>query len=260
MSLVGQALGMRHGSRVLFEQVNVTVEPGTMTAVVGPNGAGKSTLLRGLAGLQALEGEVVIEGTPLRQHTPQARARALAYLPQHTPSSTGLSVHDVVSLGRLPHRSRFAGPSAHDRALVQRCMAQLGIETLAQRRLATLSGGERQRVMLARMLATEASTLLLDEPTAALDVRHAHALLAELRTLANKGAAIVVALHDLSLADHFADRALCLHANEEGTCSAGPTAEVLTPARLHTVFGVQFERDDEGHLRVRFEAGRPAMR
>ncbi len=238
------------GARVLVRALALSLEPGTVTAIVGPNGAGKSTLLRGLAGLAPLQGDVQLDGHELASVDARTRARALAYLPQRTAVSAGLTVRDVVRLGRLPHRGRFAGLSTADNAIVDASLERMQVQGFADRPLHTLSGGERQRVMLARMLATEAPTMLLDEPTTALDIRHALDLLRTLRALADEGRAVLVAMHDLTHADAFAHRVVCLHADAEGTVTHGSTAEVLTPARLQTVFEVPFVRDGEGRLRV----------
>ena len=252
MTLEAHALTVALGDRVLLEEVALRVEPGTLTVVVGPNGAGKSTLLRALCGLLPIGGQVKLHGTPLAALAPRARARAIAYLPQQTPTSPGLTVRDAVLLGRLPHRSRLAGPSTNDHNQVLASLGRVGMAEFVDRRLQTLSGGERQRVMLARMLATEADVMLLDEPTAALDVRHALDLLQTLHALAREGRSIVLALHDLPLADAFADDVVCLRG--DGTARTGSPSDVLAPEVLHDVFGAAFARDDDGALRLKLPA------
>ena len=244
-----RGLQLTLGERVLFRDLDLRAHAGSVTAVVGPNGAGKTSLLRALCGLLEAGGQVLLEGVPLRSLPPRARARQVTYLPQQTAAAPGLTVRDVVMLGRLPHRTRLAGPSANDRTCAMDSLARVGMTPFADRALQTLSGGERQRVMLARMLATEARVMLLDEPTAALDVRHALDLLATLRALAEGGRAVVLALHDLHLADAFADQVVCLPG--DGSFEVGPTREVLNPARLQAVFGANFVRDTEGALHLR---------
>lgn len=248
MTLEARALTVELGGRVLLRDTDLSVEPGTLTVVVGPNGTGKSTLLKALCGLLPADGQIKLDGTPLAALAPRARARSIAYLPQQTPSAPGLTVRDAVLLGRLPHRSRLAGPSANDHAQVEACLDRVGMKAFAERALQTLSGGERQRVMLARMLATEAPAMLLDEPTAALDVRHALDLLQSLRDLVRANRAVVLALHDLPLADAYADQVVCLPG--DGTATVGTPADVLTTERLQAVFGASFVRDRSGSLQL----------
>ncbi len=250
--LIARSAGCQLGARRLFDGLSFELPPRSLSAVVGPNGSGKSTLLRGLCGLQPLSGTVELGGARVGSLPRRTRARTLAYLPQHTPLDGGLTVRDVVMLGRLPHLPRFGGPGAHDHAQVEHGLRAVGVESLADRSLNTLSGGERQRVMLARLLATEADVLILDEPTAALDVGHALGLLDDLRELAAQGRTVLVALHDLTLADAYAQQVICLHGDQAGTTSVGPALQVLTPARLQQVFGVPFVRDGDRRLRVEF--------
>jgi len=248
MTLHGHGLGATVGGRTLFSALDLEVSAGSMTAVVGPNGSGKSTLIRGLCGLSALDGSVTLGGRALDELEPRARARAIAYLPQQAAAAPGMTVQDVVMLGRLPHRTRLAGPSTADREHVLTSLETVGMEGFVERPIQTLSGGERQRVMLARMLATEANTMVLDEPTAALDVGHALELLGTLHTLASAGRAVLLALHDLTLADAYADRVVCLTGS--GAAEVGPREEVLDPVKLREVFGVEFSRQPGGPLRL----------
>ncbi len=248
MTLEARAITVEVGGRVLLRDTDLSVAPGTMTVVVGPNGTGKTTLLKSLCGLVPVGGQIKLGGTPLAALDPRARARSIAYLPQQTQSAPGLTVRDAVQLGRLPHRSRLAGPSAIDHAQVDACLDRVGMRAFAARALQTLSGGERQRVMLARMLATEAPVMLLDEPTAALDIRHALEFLQSLRDLVRANRAVVLALHDLPLADAYADQVICLPG--DGTTTVGPPAEVLTTARIHEVFGASFIRNNAGALQL----------
>jgi iron complex transport system ATP-binding protein len=244
-------LAVHLGDRWLFRELTATFAPGGFHAVIGPNGAGKSTLLRTLVGLHAAtEGAVLLDDRPLLEVPRHARARALAYLPQHTPLYHDLRASEVVMLGRLPHLHRLRPPAAADSSRVEHSLRDVGVSTLADRPLSTLSGGERQRVMLARMLATEAPILVLDEPTTALDIGHALRFLDLLRRLADDGRTIVVALHDLDLADRFATDAVCLHGDAEGSFDHGPRASVIDPARLGPIFAVAMQRTPAGHLHV----------
>nr|MCH9685073.1 ABC transporter ATP-binding protein [Deltaproteobacteria bacterium] len=152
----------------------------------------------------------------------------------------------LVMLGRAPHLSRWRGHGTRDDVRVDEALRRVQARTLAGRRVSTLSGGERQRVMLARLLATDAELLLLDEPTTALDVGHALRLLALCRTLAADGTAVVVAMHELDLARRFADRAVCLGAGDNGEHHEGTSTEVLTAAVLGQVFDVDVREHAAG--------------
>ncbi|MCA9706776.1 MAG: ABC transporter ATP-binding protein, partial [Myxococcales bacterium] len=213
--------------RWLFRGLDLTITPGELWALVGPNGSGKSTLLRCLAGLRPPEegsvwlGEARLSALPARE-----RATRVAYLPQLTPLYHDLEVRQLVMLGRAPHLSRWRPPAAEDVRRIDLALERVHATTLASRRVSTLSGGERQRVMLARLLATEAPLLLLDEPTTALDIGHALRLLALCRELAAEGAALVLALHELDLARRHADHAVCLGAGPDGQHRKGPSAAV----------------------------------
>lgn len=249
MRLEARALAVQLGGRWLFRDLSAAFEPGSFTVVVGPNGAGKSTLLRCIAGLHPpTSGTIALDDRSLLDVPRRERARALAYLPQHTPLYHDLPASEVVLLGRLPHLHRLRPPSSNDVRRVDEALADVGVGALATRPISTLSGGERQRVMLARMLATEAPIFLLDEPTAALDIGHALRFLDLLRSLAKEGRTIVVALHDLDLADRFATDAIFLHG--DGTFEAGSRERVMEPDRLAEVFAVTIARTAEGHLHI----------
>jgi ABC-type cobalamin/Fe3+-siderophores transport system ATPase subunit len=243
------------GPRSLLRMLDLQVKEAEIVAVVGPNGSGKTTLLRTLAGVRPPDGGVVrLDGIDLaRMHRP-TRARALAYLPQSTPLYHDLAVRELVALGRAPHHlgvsGRLRGPGPTDRDAVREALQRVGVADLGGRMVSSLSGGERQRVLLARMLATDARMLVMDEPTAALDIAHMLSLLALLRELADAGHGLVVAMHDLDLARRHADRALCLHGDGAGTHRLGPVDEVLVPEQLEPVFGVDVV-EHEGGLRFR---------
>jgi iron complex transport system ATP-binding protein len=242
MKLAARSLGLCVGTptRWLVSDLDLEVRPGRLTAVVGPNGSGKTTLLRALVGARPVDaGSVELDGRPLHELAPRERARAVAYLPQSTPLVHDLRVRELVALGRAPYLSRLAGPTADDRDAVRRALAAVQTEHLAMRRVSTLSGGERQRVLIARMLATGARVLVMDEPTSSLDIAHVLTLLRLIRGLAEDGHAVIAAIHDLDLARRHADRALCLLGDDRGGHRSGPVDEVLTPASLAPVFGVE---------------------
>ena len=226
------------------------------TAIVGPNGAGKSTLLRALAGLQPVErGRVLLDGRALDRCTPRERARRVAWLApggagaQALEAGASLDVHDVVALGRLPHLGLFGAPSASDEAAVRRAMADAGCDAWSRRRLGELSGGERQRVLLARVLATEAPLLLLDEPTTHLDPPQQVAVVRLLQRLARRGSVVASVLHDLPLALQ-ADRVVVMAGGR--TVAEGSPGDAALQSALVGVFGgaLRVERSGQGWTAV----------
>ncbi len=237
MSLAVDGAGVSIGDRWLVRQASVRVEPGRLVALVGPNGSGKSTLLRLLAGVWApSEGTVMLDGVPLARVPRRSLARAVALVPQDTHIAFAFSVREIVAMGRHAHLGRFERERASDRAAIADAMARADVAGLADRDATGLSGGERQRVLIARSLAAEARHLLLDEPTASLDVAHALDVLALCRRLADDGHAVAVALHDLNLARRFATDAVLLRAG--GVVAAGPIDRVLTASAISDVFDV----------------------
>lgn len=232
---VVRAEGVRvaFGPGVVLDDVTVEIRPGEVVALVGPNGAGKSTLLGVLAGdLTPDGGRVLLDGVDVRTWRVGDLARRRAVLPQETFLSFPFEVADVVRMGRSPWRD--TDRAAQDDVVVGQVLAVTEVSHLAARRYPTLSGGEKARTTFARVLAQEPGLLLLDEPTAALDIRHQEAVLGEVRRRAALGAAVVVALHDLSLAAAYADRLLLLDAGR--VRADGPPREVLVPALLSEVY------------------------
>ena len=231
--LRAESVSVELGGHPVLRQVGLAVGPGELVALVGPNGAGKSTLLGALAGDVALtSGEVTLDGRPIGQVSPTALARRRAVLLQQQGLSFGFRVADVVRMGRSPwHRTPEAD---RDDEVTAMAMAVTEVDGLAERVFPTLSGGEQARASFARVLAQEAPVLLLDEPTAALDIRHQEAVLGVARGAASAGSAVVVVLHDLSLAAAYADRVCLLHAGR--VAADGPPDDVLTAERLGEVY------------------------
>jgi iron complex transport system ATP-binding protein len=202
--LVLDQLGVTLNRTALLAPLRAAIAPGTFLAVVGANGAGKSTLLRAVAGLVPTTGDVRRGDALLSKLPHAARARHIAYLPQAHDAAWAMPVRAMVALGRYAHGRGDADGDSRVAAALALC----GLEALADRRVDRLSGGERALTALARVLATDAPVMLLDEPVAALDVGRQYAILERLAALTDGGAIIVAVLHDLSLAAQFARRIL----------------------------------------------------
>jgi iron complex transport system ATP-binding protein len=244
---VGVTLG---GTRVV-DGVSLEVPAGTWLSLIGPNGAGKTTLIRTLAGLVAHDGEIHLQGRNGAGLSVRDRARTLAVVPQHPLIPPGLPVFDYVLLGRAPHQGMRRSSSLQDRRRAYAVLQRLGLDDFASRRVDTLSGGERQRVVLARALVQDTGLLVLDEPTAALDVGHqldVLELIADLRT--ERELTVVTTVHDLSVAGQFADRIAVLAGGR--LVAAGAPPDVLTPEVIAAHWGVEAacEVDDDGTVTV----------
>lgn len=216
-----------------LRDVSITLHPGEVTAICGPNGAGKSTLLACLAGLLTPKrGQVILSRASLASVPPQARARAIGYLPQSPEVAWDVSVEVLVSLGRLPWRG---APAPEAQAAIDEAMAAMDLEELRHRPVSHLSGGERARALMARVLATRPQWLLADEPLASLDLGHAAALVRRFREQAVAGRGVVLVLHDLAMAKNHADRVIVLH---NGAVAAdGSPEDALAPQVIERVWG-----------------------
>jgi iron complex transport system ATP-binding protein len=236
VEVVGLSAG--YGRTRVLDAVRLTVEPGGWLAVIGPNGSGKSTLLRSVLGFHPHEGQVRIDGVPTTGMHRRDRARCLAYAPQTPVLPEGVPTRDYVMLGRTPHRPLLAAPRSVDKRVVADVMERLGLDGLGERPLTTLSGGEQQRAVLARALAQQPRVLLLDEPTAALDLGHAQQVLDLVDRLRRQdGLTVVSTLHDLTLAGQYADRLALLSGGR--VVAEGAPADVLTAQALSTHYGAR---------------------
>jgi iron complex transport system ATP-binding protein len=236
--IVLDAVGVILDGRPVLDGVSLEVREGEVLALVGPNGAGKSTLLAVLSGERVPDtGTATLDDRPLASHSALELARRRAVLTQENGLSFPFRVREVLEMGRSPW-ARTPQLDDDERALAD-AAARADVAHLLDRRFTELSGGERARVSLARVLAQETPVVLLDEPTAALDLRHQEDVLGVARDLAAAGRAVVIVLHDLSLAGAVADRVALL---AEGSLVAiGAPREVLTASALSRVYGVDVE-------------------
>ena len=250
-ALVISGLTIRHGRRTVLDEVSLSVAMGAVTALIGPNGAGKSTLINAALGLVPCDhGSVALMGQDLLRMDRRARARLVGYVPQRSRLSAPLLVREVVALGRYALGGGLGGLLGATRQAVDEALSAVDALAFADRRFNELSAGEAQRVLVARALAGGAHTLLLDEPTAALDIGHALTLLALLRRLAANGCTVLVALHQLDEVRRVADHAVLLHQGR--VAQAGTPEAVLGSTQLTAAFGV--EADPAGALAFRLTA------
>lgn len=231
-------LSVSFGDTQVFESVSTEIHEGRFLGLVGPNGAGKSTLLRTLSGAVAPDsGSVKVDGVDVEERTSREHSRLVSVVPQDTSLAFSFEVRHFVEMGRTPYRSRFAPPDEVDRAHVDRALDRTETAQFESRSVDELSGGERQRVVLARALAQDTPVILLDEPTASLDVNHQVEILSLVADLAASGKTVVAAIHDLDLAARFCDELLLLAG---GSCiDRGPPAEVLSAETIESAFGAR---------------------
>lgn len=221
----------------ILKSITQDFPAGSVTGLLGPNGSGKSSLLKVIAQvLHATTGYVDFAGKSLNTMDRRTRAKLVGLVEQDSYSDRTITALDACLLGRIPHRSLFAGQSRLDEQVALDALDQVGMAGFASRELATLSGGERQRVHIARALAQQPQLLLVDEPTNHLDIGAQLQVLQVLEKLAANGTTVVTALHDLTLAAAHCDYLVLLSHGE--VVSAGPTAQVLTPQTISSVFGV----------------------
>ncbi len=233
-----EGVTVAYRDRLVLRGIDLVVRAGERVALVGPNGAGKSTLLRALAGLIPLQaGRVLLGGDPVGSLDRAAVARRLSAVPGQATLPFSARVEEVVALGRLPHEDPFRGLRPADHLAVAAALERVGIGHLRERDARELSLGERQLVLLALAVAQAAPLLVLDEPTVHLDLRHQVAVMELLAALnAEDGTTVLAVLHDLGLARHFFPRLVLLDGGR--IVADGSPREVLSPARIRAVFGV----------------------
>lgn len=221
----------------LIEKISLTVQTGEFLALVGANGAGKSTLLKLISGeLSPTVGSICLNDKPLTAYKPHELALQRAVMAQQLEVSFDFTVQEVVMMGRHPHLRFGSGESRKDAKIVQQAMESTETTYLSRRYYPTLSGGEQARVTLARVLAQAAPLILLDEPTAALDLRHQQLVMGLLKKLTTQGNTVIAIVHDLNLAAGYADKVGIVHQGK--LAHLGTPSEVLTEAILEQVFGL----------------------
>jgi iron complex transport system ATP-binding protein len=234
-----QQLALGYGDRLVVNEVSLSIPSGAVTAIIGPNGSGKSTLLKGIARLlRPTSGRILVDGDDVASLSRGELANRLGLLPQGPMAPEGLTVGDLVSRGRYPHRSWYQRWNESDEREVRRALTQVQLLHRSGGLLEELSGGQRQRAWLAMVLAQATPYLLLDEPTTYLDLAHAVDMMTLVREITRNGERTVICvLHDLTLAARFADHLVVV---DQGRVAAqGPPTEVLTAELLSEVFGLR---------------------
>jgi iron complex transport system ATP-binding protein len=250
--LSANSLSLRYNESPVVQDFSLSVAPKTMIGLIGPNGGGKTTILRALAGLiEPAAGTVTVSGKQAYRMERRVRARCIGWVPQQEIAPWMLTVIEMVHLGRAPHRGWLLPYTADDKRVVELALTRTDLLSLKYRPVNKLSGGEFQRVLIARVLAQEPQVLLLDEPTANLDIHHQVEILELVRDLIEeKELSVVMAVHDLNLAARYCDQLILLHNGRQ--VSAGTPEHVLTSENLSMVFGVeaQLYRDPWGYWSV----------
>ncbi|MFE6554880.1 ABC transporter ATP-binding protein [Streptomyces sp. NPDC057746] len=239
MRLQAQNAQLAYDTRVIAEDLSLSIPDGKVSVLIGPNGCGKSTALRALARLlPPRTGQVVLDGKSIQKTPTREVARLLAILPQVLTAPEGITIEDLVCFGRHPHRSSLKVPSEADREAVEWAMEVTGVAEMRHAHVDQLSGGQRQRVWIALCLAQETDIILLDEPTTYLDVAYQLEVLDLLADLnRDHGTTIAMVLHDFNMAAEYADHIFVMHAG--ALVAEGTPFEVLTPELIHQVFGVE---------------------
>lgn len=254
-------LEFAYGKQNIIKDVALSFDKKQFVGLIGPNGAGKSTLLTLLMGLVSpTHGEITLAGRSLNTYKPREIARHISLVPQDTSIDCAFSVQEVVAMGRNPHLGPFQSERQQDLELIQAAMEKTDLLQMAERRVDQLSGGERQRVFIARAIAQQAPILLLDEPTANLDLCHQLEVLTLVKQLTESGHTAIAAIHDLGLASRFCDRLVLL--SQGNVVADGTPTQVLTKDNLYRYFSIeaQIEPSTEAGESVRVTALRPRYR
>ncbi|GBG58117.1 cobalamin/Fe3+-siderophore ABC transporter ATP-binding protein [Sporomusaceae bacterium FL31] len=245
-------LSVRLGHKVILKDINLTVRPGEFIGIIGPNGAGKTTLLRSLRGLcPVISGSVTITGQPVSSMTDKQLARIMAYMQQDVNISFGFTALEVVLAGRYPYLEWWQNESNEDYELARKYMQFTGVEKLAGKSVQRVSGGERQRILLAKVLTQETPLILLDEPTASLDLVYQEEIFRHCQTICKQGKAALLVAHDIKLAAKFCTRLILIA--DTRIVADGEPAQVITVENLRKSYGLHsavFINQVTGHLDI----------
>ncbi|MEN4637048.1 MULTISPECIES: Fe3+-hydroxamate ABC transporter ATP-binding protein FhuC [Pantoea] len=224
--------------RTLLQPLSLTFPPGKVTGLIGHNGSGKSTLLKMLGRHHAASsGEVLLNQQPVGRWNSKAFARQVAYLPQQLPAAEGMTVRELVAIGRYPWHGALGRFGQEDRDRVEDAIAQVGLNAFAGRLVDSLSGGERQRAWLAMMVAQNSRCLLLDEPTSALDIAHQVEVLALIKALSQQhGLTVIAVLHDINMAARYCDHLVALR--QGAMIAEGDAEAIMQPEVLGAIYGI----------------------
>jgi len=251
VSISVEQLNFSYGSHTVLSQVSLSAENGQLLAILGPNGVGKTTLFRCILGLLPhYSGTIRLDGSDTRQFIPRQLAHHIAYIPQSHSQTFSYSVRDMVLMGTTHRLSPFSTPGTQELAQAENALAHLGIARLADKSFLRLSGGEQQLVLIARALAQQARTLLMDEPTASLDYGNQALVLSGIRALVDEGYTVLLSTHNPQHALWYADRATAIL---DGQVAASGVPEcILTPELIRRLYGVtvHLQASDSGPLIV----------
>lgn len=246
LSLELKDVGFSYGKQTILKNLNIAVHKGESIGLIGPNGSGKSTLLNLICGtLKPETGNLYIDGVDIQELSPKNRALRVSMVPQIPTIPEGFTVLDVVLMGRNPHLGLLENERLSDIEICRTAMRSTSILPFSDRMLTSLSGGEKQRTFISRTLAQESELVLLDEPTANLDMQHQFHVIGIIREIVESGITTISAIHDLSLASRFCQRLVLLYEGE--ILSDGVPADVITSDNIAKAFGViaKVENDSE---------------
>ncbi|MFB6283394.1 MAG: ATP-binding cassette domain-containing protein [Halobacteria archaeon] len=231
-------LKVHRGGGEVLSSISTEFRRGSFRGLIGPNGVGKTTLLRSIAAtLEPRCGNVVVNGRDINSLPSGEASQLVSVVPQQTHLSFDFDVKSVVEMGRTPYRDRLTGQSPRDRSAVESAMERTSVKPLSARSVGRLSGGERQRVLIARALAQQTPVMILDEPTANLDIKHQARTIEMTRELVDEGKTVVAAVHDLNLAAEYCDEIKLM--SHDGIIDSGAPAEVLVPGNIESAFGTE---------------------